>query len=159
LEFRLSLRFIAVLLMTIAALAACSRNPTPAKQEGVQGADGYTYFGPAPGTAQTGVNGFLWRAGLETVAFMPLASADATGGAIITDWYTPPETPNERFKVNVLITGRQLRADGLRAVVFKQNRRPDGTWVDATVDAGTARSLEDTILARARQLRNEQPTQ
>ena len=153
------LRFLAVLCLIVGALAACSRNSGPPKQEGVQGTDGYTYFGPAPGGTQTGVNSFLWRAGLETISFMPLVSADATGGAIITDWYTPPETPNERFKVNVLITGKQLRADGLRAVVFKQNKRPDGVWVDASVDAGTARSLEDTILARARQLRNEQPNQ
>ena len=56
---------------------------------------------------------------------MPLASADPFGGVIITDWYSPPETPDERFKVNVFILDTRLRADGVRATVFKQRR--DGT--------------------------------
>ena len=45
------------------------------------------------------VNSYLWRASLDTMSFMPLSSADPFGGVIITDWYTPPETPNERIKV------------------------------------------------------------
>src|SRR5262249_17521407 len=47
------------------------------------------------------VNAFLWRAALDTLAFMPIASADPFGGTIITDWYAPPSSPNERVKVNV----------------------------------------------------------
>ena len=104
----------------------------------------------APGI---GVNTFLWRASLDTVSFMPLASADPFGGVIITDWYTPPETPNERFKLNVYILDRQLRADGVKATVFRQSHAPDGRWVDMTVDPKTATDLENAILTRARQLR------
>jgi hypothetical protein len=100
-----------------------------------------------------GVNSYLWRASLDTLAFMPLASADPFGGVIITDWYSPAETPDERFKVNVFILDRQLRADGVRAAVFKQRRAPDGRWVDAPVDAATQTELENAILSRARQLR------
>ena len=47
--------------------------------------------------AGLGVNPFLWRAALETTDFMPLNQADPVGGVISTDWYTPPETPDERF--------------------------------------------------------------
>ena len=61
-----------------------------------------------------GVNSFLWHASLDTVSFMPLASADPFGGTIITDWYSPPASPNERFKVNIFILGRELRADGVQ---------------------------------------------
>ena len=39
------------------------------------------------GTTGIGVNGFLWRATLDTVSFMPISSADPFGGVIITDWY------------------------------------------------------------------------
>ena len=49
------------------------------------------------------VNGFLWRATLDTISFMPLAQADPFGGIILTDWYRPPETQDERFKINVYI--------------------------------------------------------
>lgn len=98
------------------------------------------------------VNSFLWRASLDTVSFMPLASADPFGGVILTDWYTPVESEDERFKVNVFILGRQLRSDGIRVRVFKQKRR-NGSWVDTDVSDGTGRQLEDAILTRARQLR------
>ncbi len=99
-----------------------------------------------------GVNSFLWRASLDTVSFMPLASADPFGGTILTDWYTSPEAPGERYKVNVFILGRQLRSDGVRVRVFKQ-LASKGSWKDVPVPEDTARQLEDSILTRARELR------
>ncbi len=100
-----------------------------------------------------GVNSFLWRASLDTVSFMPLLSADPFGGVIITDWYAPPQSPGERFKVNVYILGRTLRADGVRAAVFRQQSDGGTGWIDAAVAPNTATDLENTILTRARQLR------
>ena len=115
------------------------------------GGDQEASAGPSDGGG-VGVNSFLWRASLDTVGFMPLASADPFGGVIITDWYSPPETPDERFKVNVFILTRDLRADGVRATVFKQRR--NGTeWFDDPVDDGTRVQLENAILTRARELR------
>ena len=108
--------------------------------------------GGGGGGGGIGVNNYLWRASLDTISFMPLASADPFGGVIITDWYTPPETPAERFKMNVYILGRQLRADGVRVAVFRQNRAASG-WIDATVTKTTSVNLENEILNRARQLR------
>jgi hypothetical protein len=105
-----------------------------------------------PGTG-IGVNSFLWRASLDTISFMPLASADPFGGVIITDWYSPPEAQAERFKVTVYILGRDLRADGVRAAVFRQNRESTGGWIDAKVEQKTTIDLENAILTRARQLR------
>jgi hypothetical protein len=104
------------------------------------------------GGSGVGVNSLLWRASLDTISFMPLVSADPFGGVIITDWYTPPATPDERFKVNVYILGRALRADGIRASVFRQQNQ-GGTWIDAPVALNTATDLENAILTRARQLR------
>ena len=54
---------------------------------------------------QIGVNGYLWRATLDTLSFMPLASADPYGGVVITDWYTNPEKPDRRFKIHGLHPG------------------------------------------------------
>jgi hypothetical protein len=100
------------------------------------------------------VNAYLWRASLDTINFIPLASADPFGGVIITDWYTPAETPNERMKVQVTILDRDLRADGVRVSVFKQQTSPrGGNWVDAQVDPRTNIDIENAILTRARQLR------
>ena len=100
-----------------------------------------------------GVNGFLWRASLDTVAFMPVNSADPFGGVIITDWYAMPDTPQERFKMNVYILDRTLRADGVRVAVFRQVQDGNGGWADASVPDGANGKIEDAILTRARQLR------
>jgi hypothetical protein len=102
-----------------------------------------------------GVNSFLWRASLDTVSFMPVTSADPFGGVIITDWYTPPETPSERFKFNVYILGRSLRADGIRVAVFRQVDGGTGGWRDAPLPEETGSRIEDAILTKARQLRFE----
>ncbi len=107
----------------------------------------------AAGGGGVGVNSFLWRATLDTLSFMPLSSADPFGGVIITDWYTPPEAPSERFKMNIYILGRQLRADGLRVSVFRQAQAGNGNWIAASVKTETSISLENQILTRARQLR------
>lgn len=109
--------------------------------------------GEGGGGGGIGVNGFLWRAALDTVSFMPLTSADPFGGVIITDWYSPPETPRDRFKMTVYILSRQLRADGVRVSLFRQTGDAAGGWKDASVQPKTATDLENQILARARQLR------
>lgn len=101
-----------------------------------------------------GVNKFLWRASLETLSFMPLASADPFGGVIITDWYSPAEVTNERFKTNVFLSGIDMKASGVKVSAFRQVK--DGVnWVDATISPETATKLEDAILAKARTIRIE----
>lgn len=100
------------------------------------------------------VNAFLWRGTLDTLSFMPLASADPFGGVIITDWYTPPSSPDERFKATAYILGRELRINNLRVSIFRQVLQ-DGHWVDAQVSPATVNDIENKVLARARQLRVE----
>lgn len=100
-----------------------------------------------------GVNGYLWRATLDTLAFMPLQSADPYGGVVITDWYVNPEKPNERFKATVYILDSRLRADGLTVTIFKQVSDGAGGWTPAPTADQTPTDIENAILTRARQLR------
>ena len=163
---------IAVCLLGVMGLAACegadvksqyprpvpggTTDPSPeAPQDSIFGTGGFgsTIFGTGSREEAAGVNGYLWRASLDTMSFMPLASADPFGGVIITDWYSPPESPDERFKATVYILERQLRADGIRVAVFRQTRAGGRDWRDARLNARTATELEDAILTRARQLR------
>lgn len=99
-----------------------------------------------------GVNGYLWRAALDTFAFMPLASSDSNGGVIVTDWYANPATPNERMRVTVTILDQDLRADALRIAAARQVNQ-NGQWVDAPVQAATVQKLEEIVLNKARELR------
>ena len=105
-------------------------------------------------TTGIGVNAYLWRGALDTLSFMPLASADPFGGVIITDWYTAPDAPNERFKATAYVLGRELRADAVRISVFHQILKA-GQWVDSPVTQATQTELEDKVLTRARELRSQ----
>ncbi len=102
-------------------------------------------------TTAIGVNGYLWRASLDSLAALPIAQTDSAGGAIITDWFIDPAVPTERLKVIVTISDRRLRADALDVSVSRQVLT-DGVWVNATVLEGTEKRIEDTILIRARAL-------
>jgi hypothetical protein len=127
--------------LAAASLAACSHGPL-------------NHAPKAQANAATiGVNGYLWRATLDTLAFMPLASADPWGGTVITDWYANPEKPDERFKATVYILDTRLRADGLKVTIFKQIKDATGQWVDAPTSDQTESDFENAILTRARQLR------
>ena len=108
----------------------------------------------AGGGAGLSVNAYLWRATLDTLSFMPLASADPFGGTIITDWHAPPGAPGERFRAQAYVMGRQLRSDGVRVQVFRQVLQ-NGQWVDSPVSASTNSEMEDKVLARARELRSQ----
>jgi hypothetical protein len=100
-----------------------------------------------------GVNSYLWRATLDTLAFMPLASADPYGGVVITDWYVNPEKPDERFKCTVYILDTRLRGDALKVTVFKEVSNGQGGWVSSQASDQTSVDIENAILTRARQLR------
>ncbi len=158
------------LLASCLALAACGGAPQtsqatidnpetqilPPQQNG----DLSTLFtfgkGSSGNNSSTGiqVNAYLWRATLDTLSFMPLVSADPFGGVIITDWYSPPATPNERFKANAYILSQQMSANAIQVSLFHQVKQ-NGQWQDADIDPSTASGLEDRILARAADLKAE----
>ena len=100
-----------------------------------------------------GVNAYLWRGTLDTLAFMPLASADPLGGVIITDWWQSNTVPRERFKATAYIMTRSLRSDGVKVAIFRQVEQR-GQWVDTPVNGVTVSEVENKILARARELRS-----
>jgi hypothetical protein len=106
------------------------------------------------GGGALGVNAYLWRGALDTLSFMPLASADPFGGVIITDWYTPPTANGERFKATAYILGRELRSDGVRVSIFRQVLE-NGQWVDSPVSPVTVGDIENKVLSRARELREQ----
>lgn len=99
-----------------------------------------------------GVNSYLWRATLETLAFMPLVQTDSNGGVIVTDWYANPNAAGERMKLTVSILDQDLRADALRVAASRQVMQ-NGQWIDAPVKAATVQKLEEIILTKARDLR------
>jgi hypothetical protein len=165
-------------LLLLAGCSSVKPNPTPPDYEGLGSGSAGDISAPTrlggqdsgiilgvgkkredtgPGAGGTGggglaINGYLWRGALDTLSFMPLASADPFGGVIITDWYTPPTSSGERFKATAYILGRDLRSDSVRVNIFRQVLQ-NGQWVDAAVSPATVSEIEDKVLDRARKLR------
>ena len=147
---------VALFMAAAVALSACSSSDDgQSRADADRERGGIAIFGGNSGEssqAGIGVNSYLWRASLDTLNFMPLASADPFGGVIITDWYSDPTTPTERFKATVYILDTRLRADALNVSIFRQ-QQVNGAWTDATTNPDTEIQIENAILTRARQLR------
>jgi len=107
---------------------------------------------PGPKTGRT-VSPILWQAAHDTLDFVKYASEDPLTGSIVTDWYSPPDNPNVRYRVNVFVLSRTLHSDSLTVTVDRQQRSPDGQWAETTVARQVETDLENEILTRARQLK------
>ena len=101
------------------------------------------------------INPYLWKGSLETIDFMPLASADPFAGIIITDWYTSQNTPNERCKINIFIKGYKMKTDNLKVNSFCQSLS-NGQWVDIKNNIDNDAKLENAILNKAKKIRLSQ---
>ena len=104
------------------------------------------------GVIAMSVNPFLWRAALETIDFMPLSSADQIGGTIITDWYSTSGNEKERCKLNIFITGTNLKTENLRVVSFCQEFK-NPTWVNKETAKENNIKIENAILNKAKKLK------
>ena len=60
----------------------------------------------------------LWRATLDTLDFMPLVSANYSGGIVVTDWYSENNTPTESVKISVRFLTNEIRSDALDINIF-----------------------------------------
>ena len=100
------------------------------------------------------INTYLWQGALDTLSFMPLSSADPIGGTIITDWYSSTNNPDERCKLNVFISGKQLKTQNLRVASFCQNYQ-DNRWVNKDINDDNNIKLENAILNKAKKLKLE----
>ena len=106
------------------------------------------------GVASIGMtlNIYLWQGALDTISFMPLNSADPIGGTIITDWYSTEANENERCKLNIFITGSELKTQNLRVASFCQQYK-NTKWIGIKVDENNNIKLENAILNNAKKLK------
>lgn len=148
------------------ALAEESQYPSSARQKRKEnfgsilgGEGGISLDGSNPNAgifggkkSQLAINPYLWQATLDTLSFMPLASADSAGGVIVTDWYENPSYPGERYKVTVLISSAELKVESLKVTSFKQILK-NGVWREVSVNPKVVADLEEKILATAREIK------
>tara|TARA_B100000989_G_scaffold229431_1_gene176319 strand:+ start:1094 stop:1702 length:609 start_codon:yes stop_codon:yes gene_type:complete len=98
------------------------------------------------------INIYLWQGALDTISFMPLSSADSIGGTIITDWYSVEGIENERCKLNIFITGSELKTQNLRVSSFCQNYKNE-KWISKKINVENNLEIENAILNKAKKLK------
>jgi len=72
------------------------------------------------GTFEFATSNEMWRATVEILDFIPLANVDYGGGVIITDWYNE-DGQNDSIKIMVQFLSNEIRADGLKVIVYDRN--------------------------------------
>jgi len=98
------------------------------------------------------VNGYLWRATLNILSFVPLISTDALSGTIITDWYANKNIQNQRLKITGKINTNELKSESIKIKVEIQSFK-NNIWSQPLTSNSLATQIEDSILNEARNLK------
>jgi len=91
----------------------------------------------------------LWRASLDIIEFMPLTSANYSGGIIITDWYSNNNNPNETIKITIRFLSNEIRADAIDINVFFKKCSTDFNCVVQKNNKTIESELRKEILKKA----------
>jgi len=91
----------------------------------------------------------LWRASLDAIDFMPLVSANYSGGFIITDWYSEQSSNNESVKITIRFLTNEIRADALDIKVFKKVCSKPNQCVTTETGNELIKELKRNILRKA----------
>ena len=91
----------------------------------------------------------MWRASLDTIDFMPLASANYSGGIIITDWYSSEGNLNESLKISIRFLTNEIRSDALDIKVFYKKCSTNESCAISEKSGNLVAELKKKILRRA----------
>ena len=101
------------------------------------------------GNFEFATSNVLWRATLDIIDFMPLTSANYSGGVIITDWYSNDNNPNETIKITVRFLSNEIRSDAVDIKVFYKKCSADFKCVVSQNIGNLKTELQKEILKRA----------
>ena len=91
----------------------------------------------------------LWRASLETIDFMPLATVDYSGGIIITDWYTDTSNPKEAIKITLRFLSNEIQSNSIKVIVHSKKCSPAQNCTVSEIDSNIKFELQKSILSKA----------
>ncbi len=92
----------------------------------------------------------LWRASLDIVDFIPLASVNYSGGIIITDWYSNDQYENESIKISIRFLTNEIRSDALDIKVFRRLCDTNNKCRTTISSGELSKELKKKILKRAK---------
>ena len=99
----------------------------------------------------------LWRASLDTLDFIPMATVDYSGGTIVSDWYSDATQNNEAIKITVRFLSNEIRSDSLKIVVHKKVcKNNQNCNINLINNSVLVDELQSTILKKAVLIDKEQ---
>jgi len=98
--------------------------------------------------AQFAADNMLWRASLETLNFIPLSSANYSGGVIVTDWYSR-ENSKDSIKIQVVFKSDELSTNSIEIVSHKKICNTNGCRTTAMEQSFNS-EIKEKILEKAR---------
>ena len=101
------------------------------------------------GTFEFASSNELWRASLDTIDFMPLASVNYSGGIIVTDWYSTDQNSNESIKISIRFLTNEVRADAINIKVFNKICLSQSNCVISEKEGNLIPELKQKILRTA----------
>ena len=91
----------------------------------------------------------LWRASLDVLDFMPLTSANYSGGVIITDWYSEQNNDNESIKITIRFLSNEIRSDAIDVNIFYKKCISTNNCKVNKQDGQLKKEITKKILAKA----------
>ena len=97
----------------------------------------------------------LWRATLDTIDFMPLTTANYSGGIIVTDWYSDNQNLNKNIKITVRFLTNEIRSDALDLKIFYKNCDSSNKCKIIEQKGNLTKELKKEILKKASQYQQQ----
>tara|TARA_Y100000992_G_scaffold254807_1_gene187846 strand:- start:66 stop:587 length:522 start_codon:yes stop_codon:yes gene_type:complete len=97
----------------------------------------------------------LWRATLDTIDFMPLTTANYSGGIIVTDWYSDNQNLDENIKITVRFLTNEIRSDALDLKIFYRKCDSSNKCKIIEKEGNLSKELKKEILKKATIYQNQ----
>ena len=91
----------------------------------------------------------LWRASLDVIDFMPLVSANYSGGILITDWYSDNQNSNDSIKISIRFLTNEVRSDAIKIKIFYKKCKALENCSISEQDGNLKDELKKEILKKA----------
>lgn len=132
-------------------------NDSEKRKKNIEEGRGITFGGKKKnsGSFDFATSNEMWRASLEILDFVPLATVDYGGGIIITDWYSDDINSNETIKIIVNFLSNEIRADGLKIKIYKRKCNEKQICKTQPLTSNINNEIKLAILKKAAQIQTD----
>ena len=138
-------------------------NPKDKREKNIREGRGFRVMGMiegkkgGSGNFQFASSNEMWRATLDLLEFTPLSNVDYSGGVIITDWFSE-NSEQDPIKITVRFLASEIRADGLKVIIYKKICKKEDKINCKTVQDNTTlgNEIKLAILKKAATIKNSE---